>query len=86
MCDALIYRAGKKGVQARSIVLDVRAINSTCTKGLFDRYEGYRLGDMLYSRFFRHAPGGANFHCQRYPGVRARARAPLHVNRHTDNT
>ena len=69
MCDELVYRAAQRGVHPRPIVLDVRAINSTCGKSLFDRYDGYRLGDMLYSRFFRHAPGGANFHCQRFPGA-----------------
>ena len=38
-----------------------------CGKSLFDGHQGYRLGDMLYSRYFRHAHGGGFFHLKHWP-------------------
>ena len=38
-----------------------------CGSSLYDGHNGYRLGDMLYSRYFRHSGGGRFFHLQQFP-------------------
>ena len=37
-----------------------------CPVSLYDGMEGYRIADMMYSRFHRHSPGGMLYHYQRF--------------------
>ena len=46
-------------------MLEPPSLNSTCH--LNDGAQGYRLADMLTSRFFRHGTGGIYFHKNQYP-------------------
>lgn len=46
---------------------------ANCSSVLYDGAEGYRIGDITSSRFFRHSAGGMHFHQQRYPSSLAAA-------------
>ena len=43
----------------------MEAINASCN--LYDGVSGYRIADLLTSRFFRHTAGGVNYHQNNYP-------------------